>query len=75
MKYSKDGPFTDPVVRCDSCAKIILTAQLKSLGSCVCGNRKVRNLLVYNDAELAQMREWGVDEDFIALFDEHKDVA
>lgn len=75
MKYSKDGPFSDPVVRCDSCAKIILTKQLKELGSCVCGNRKVRNLLVYNEDELKQMREWGVDEDFIALFGEHRGAA
>jgi hypothetical protein len=75
MKYSKDGDFTDPVVRCDSCAKIILTTQLKSLGSCTCGNRKVRNLLVFNDAERAQMEGWGVDPDFLAMFDEHKDAA
>lgn len=75
MKYGKDGPFEDPVVRCDSCAKLIRTETLRGLGSCECGNRKVRNLLVFNDAERAQMVEWGVDPDFLALFGEHKDAA
>lgn len=75
MKYHKDGEFTDPVVRCDSCSKIIRTTTLRSLGSCVCGNRKVRNLLAFNDEERAQMEAWGVDAEFISLFEEHKEVA
>ncbi len=38
-KYSRDGDFTDPVVRCDSCSKITLTKELKRLGCCPnCGN-------------------------------------
>jgi uncharacterized CHY-type Zn-finger protein len=70
-KYSKDGDFTDPVVRCDSCAKITLTSELKRIGCCPnCGNRKVRNLLVFNEQELAQMKAWGVDPDFLAVFEQ-----
>lgn len=75
MKYHKDGDFADPVVRCDSCAKIIRTVTLKSLGSCSCGNRKVRNLLAFNSDERAQMDAWGIDPEFMALFEEHKEVA
>ena len=68
--YSKDGDFTDPVIRCDSCSKIALTKELKRLGCCPsCGNRKVRNLLVFNGEELAQMKEWGVAPDFLAKFE------
>jgi rRNA maturation endonuclease Nob1 len=70
-KYSKDGDFTDPVVRCDACSKITLTRELKRIGCCpTCGNRKVRNLLVFNEQELAQMKDWGVDPDFIAVFEQ-----
>ena len=67
-KYSKDAPFTDPVVRCDSCGKIIRTATLRKLGMCKCGNRKVRNLQTYTSEEKKQMEEWGIDPDFFAIF-------
>jgi len=71
-KYDKDAPFADPVVRCDSCSKINLTQKFRDLGCCPnCGNRKIRNLLVFNSEELAQMKEWGVDEEFVNLFCEH----
>ena len=67
-KYGKDAPFTDPVVRCDSCAKIIRASTLRELGMCECGNRKIRNLQAFNGVEEAQMKEWGVDPDFLAQF-------
>lgn len=67
-KYGKDAEFQDPVVRCDSCLKIIRLESLRQLGMCECGNRKVRNMQTYNEAEEAQMKEWGVDPDFLALF-------
>jgi predicted RNA-binding Zn-ribbon protein involved in translation (DUF1610 family) len=69
-KYHKDAPFADPVVRCDSCNKIVLAADLRKAGRCPhCGNRKVRNLQVFNEAEQAQMKEWGVDPAFLAQFE------
>lgn len=69
MQYSKDGAFNDPVVRCDSCQKILMVAKLKEMGACICGSRKVKNLRGYNDVEEAQMKDWGVDPDFLALFE------
>lgn len=70
-KYDKDAEFADPVVRCDSCSKITLTKELKRLGCCPnCGNRKVRNLLVFNGEERSQMEAWGVDPDFLAIFEQ-----
>lgn len=68
-KYSKDGAFTDPVVRCDSCQRIIMVAKLKEMGACFCGSRKVKNLRGFTDAEERQMRAWGIDPDFLALFE------
>jgi hypothetical protein len=70
-KYGKDGPFTDPVVRCDSCQKILFMADIRKVGMCKhCGNRKVRNVRVFNDVELALMMENSVDPSFLALFEE-----
>ena len=69
-KYDKDAPFSDPVVRCDSCSKIVKTEQLRQTGCCPhCGNRKVRNLQVFNELERAQMEAWGVDPAFLAEFE------
>ncbi len=73
-KYDKDAEFADPVVRCDSCSIIIRTETLKKLGMCECGNRKIRTLQIFNEAEKAQMIEWGIDPAFIALFEGRTDV-
>lgn len=73
-KYHKDAPFCDPVLRCDSCNQIILDETLKVLGRCKCGNRKVRNLQTFTDAERKQMEEWGIDPEFLAQFEEVPDV-
>ena len=73
-KYDKDAPFNDPVVRCDSCNKIIRLETLKDLGMCSCGNRKIRNLQTFSKEEEAQMLEWGVDPAFLALFGWRGDV-
>lgn len=68
-KYHKDAPFQDPVVRCDSCSEIVLVSTLKKLGSCKCGNRKIRNLQAFTPEEKAQMEAWGVDPAFLAQFE------
>lgn len=71
LKYSMDGPFNDPVVRCDSCQKIILLEHLRKNGRCSnCGSIRVKNLQVFNGDELKQMEEWNVDPDFIKQFQE-----
>ena len=73
-KYSKDGPFMDPVVRCDSCQTLLLVAELKEAGACMrCANTRVRNLrgvLISEDCQtLIDWRDEGkIDPDFVALF-------
>lgn len=67
--YESDGPFQDPVVRCDSCQRIILVTKLREMGNCICGARKVRNLKGYNEKEEALMKEWEVDPNFLKLFE------
>lgn len=73
MQYGKDGDFNDPVVRCDSCGKMILVSKLKEMGACICGSRKVRNLRGYDGKERDLMVEWGVDPEFLALFEQIDD--
>lgn len=76
MPYVKDGPFNDPVVRCDSCQALVLVEEIKVLGSCTsCGNRRVRNVQVMKPDEMADLRHRGVDEGFLVLFEEVSNLA
>jgi hypothetical protein len=69
MKYDKDAPFEDPVVRCDSCSRLILTKQLHKTGVCQCGNRKVRAILGFNLKEYLIMRFWWkIDPMYLKMF-------
>lgn len=74
-KYSKDGPFSDPVLRCDSCGAVVRTAAVKTLGSCPgdgvkgCGNLRFRNVRSMTEAEIGDLTAWGIDPEFIGLFE------
>lgn len=60
-----DDEFTDPVLRCDSCQALLRRKTLHKFGACnKCGNKRMRNLTVFNDEEKAQMEEWGF-QDFV----------
>ena len=70
-EYSKDAPFTDPVVRCDSCNKLNRRTSVQKQGFCVhCGNRKVRAVNMMTVPELEAVKNWeGIDPNWIALFE------
>lgn len=69
MKYDKDSPFEDPVVRCDSCAKLMLMEKLHKNGVCDCGNRKVRTMLTFSFLEYLIMRFWWrIDPEYLKMF-------
>ena len=70
-QYGSPGQgFQDPVVRCMDCNKILKREVLHIIGKCPhCGAIKCRNLQVYNSEEAGQMKEWGIDPDFLALFE------
>ena len=58
----------DPVLRCDSCQALVKRTTLHKHGSCIkCGNRRIRNVTVFNEDEKKQMEEWGFHE-FVAEF-------
>lgn len=60
----------DPILRCDSCQKLMRIETLHKLGTCSnCGNKRMRNVTIFNDDERAQMIAWG-HEDFVAQFEE-----
>ena len=68
-KYGEDAPFEDPVVRCDSCGKIILMKTIHQYGFCKCGNRKVRGVTAFNLREYLKMRFWWrVDPEYLKTF-------
>ena len=68
-KYDKDSPFIDPVVRCDSCAKLMLIEKLHKNGACDCGNRKMRAILSFNLREYLKMRFWWrIDPEYLKRF-------
>ena len=69
-------PFSDPVVRCDSCRALILRSSIHTLGLCPkCGNRRIRNVLVLSTEEMFQLKQWGIDPKFIALFEEVEELT
>ena len=75
-KYDKDNKddFPDPVLRCDACQKLIKRTDIRELGGCRhCGAKKVRNVLICSEEEMTIMKNWGIDSDFLALF-EGKDI-
>jgi len=73
MKYDKEAPFEDPVVRCDACKKIVRMTDLRKLGMCSCGNRKVRAMLAFNFWEYLKMRFlWKIDPEYLKIFGRSK---
>ena len=58
-KYSKDGEFKEPIVRCDGCSRLIFVDDLKKLGGCMhCGNTRVKNVRTLSEDEQKQVVEW-----------------
>lgn len=73
-KYSKDGPFNDPLLRCDACQALLLRSDLHQHGMCKhCGNTRVRNVRVMSEGDMALAKAWAeagkIDEDFLKLFE------
>ncbi len=74
MKYSKDGPYNEPCVKCDACQKLLLVADLKKTGMCRhCGNTKVRNIRTLTVEDMAAAKEWIekglMNADWLELFE------
>lgn len=74
QKYSKDGPFNDPVVRCDSCQTLLLRADIQTHGMCKhCGHTRVRNLRSMSEGDWARLQAWveagKIDADFLKVFE------
>jgi hypothetical protein len=46
-----------------------MLAKIKDLGSCVCGSRKVRNVLAFSESEAAVLANWDIDPKWMKLFE------
>jgi hypothetical protein len=74
QKYSKDGPFNDPVVICDSCQELLLRSEVHAHGMCKhCGNTRVRNVRVLSEENMVIAQGWAqegkIDPDWLELFE------
>lgn len=74
QKYSKDGPFQEPAVICDSCTKLLLVSDLHKHGMCGhCGNTRVRNVHALTAESMERARAWAdegkLDADWLKLFE------
>jgi uncharacterized CHY-type Zn-finger protein len=74
QKYSSDGPFQEPIVKCDSCAKLVRVEDIHKIGMCpYCSNTRVRNVRVMTQQDMDQAMEWAnegkIDPDWINLFE------
>lgn len=73
-QYHEDGPFNDPLIRCNNCGKLALTEKWKKKGFCSnCGNRRCRNVMNMNGDDYALAVSWGVDPEFFKLFEQVDD--
>jgi hypothetical protein len=72
-KYPVDGPFQEPVLRCDSCNQLVLASTLREIGMCPhCSNTRVRNARTMTDKDMEKAKEWisqgHLDPDWLHLF-------
>lgn len=66
--------FTEPVLRCDSCNKLVAKNAITKLGLCNhCGNKRFRAIDVISDLELLQIKKLDGAEAFLRLFEEVSD--
>jgi len=66
--------FTDPVLRCDSCNVLVRRTTIHKIGSCdKCGNKRFKDVTVFDEIEQAQMIEWGF-QDFVNEYAEVSDA-
>ncbi len=77
-EYDINDPegFKDPVVRCDSCAKLVLVETIHKNKMCNhCGNLRFRIVSNFSEVELEKMKEKNIDPKFLALFKEVPDES
>lgn len=71
-KYSKDAPFADPVLRCNSCKNLVRVEYLRKNGSCPCGGRRMLEVRTLTGEEANKLRK--EFPDFVDVFKVVPDV-
>jgi hypothetical protein len=50
---------------------LLLRTTIHELGCCSkCGNKRIKNVRILQIDEMARLKEWNVDPEFIALFEQ-----
>lgn len=61
--------LNDPVLRCVSCAALLTRKAVSTLGCCTkCGMKRVSTVKFLSDTEIEELREKGIDENWLAEF-------
>lgn len=62
--------FDEPILRCDSCNKIVVMRTIRDLGLCNhCGNKRFRSVDVISELELMQIEKLDGADAFLELFE------
>jgi len=63
--------FTDPIVRCCDCQRLITREEIGKFGMCPgCGTKRVKNVQILTEKEVEALKDMGISEDFFKLFEE-----
>jgi hypothetical protein len=74
-KYTVDGPFNDPVVRCCECQSLIHRGTISKQGCCPgCGSKRVKSAINFNEKEMETLKKGGIDPEFLKLFEPNEDA-
>lgn len=62
--------FTDPVVRCVDCQRIIFRHEIQEFGMCPgCGTKRVKNVLLLTEEEMNELKDKCVSSEFLDEFE------
>ena len=74
--YEKYGVAIDGIVRCSDCRSICLISEIKKVGSCSCGCKRVREITTLNEEEMARIQSGEIDfphrDEFLEEFSAHQ---
>jgi hypothetical protein len=74
-KYTVDGPFNDPVVRCCECQSLIHRGTISKQGCCPgCGSKRVKSAINFSEKEMETLKKSGIDPEFLKLFEPNEDA-
>lgn len=66
--YNDLGQAHDELLRCKDCQRLLLASNLRKLGCCPCGNKRVKEITTLSEAEHARILSGELDFPYRDLF-------